>query len=381
MDMDSFFVSCERQLDRDLNQRPIIIGGSRDRGVVACASDEAIYYGVRTAMPMRMALQLCPQAKVLRGDMELYAQKSNEINSIIQDTAPLYEQAGLDQFYLDVSGMDRFFGCHQWTSELAVKIQKESGLPLTFALSVNKTVARMASAEVKPQGQLFVDHPFVKPFLNPLSIRKIPSLGQQAYQLLSRIGVRKIKTLSEMPVEMLHSILGKPAKSIWEKAQGIDNSPVLPNEDQGALSKEKLFRKDSIDIRGIKNELTSMVEALAFELRSKQKLVSKVTVKIRYSNSDTHVRSARIPFTCLDHQLISLVHDLFDQLFERRMLIRKVGVRFSYLVEGAHQIQLFEDSVEQIALYQAMDSMRRKYGMQSVGRSSAKNFRREKVRV
>ena len=117
-DLDSFFVSCERLRDSRLDNIPLIIGGQSDRGVVASCSYEARYYGVRSAMPMRMALRLCPQAKVIRGDMELYSQKSNEVTQIIAENAPVMEKASIDEFYLDVSGLDKYFGCYKCTNEL-----------------------------------------------------------------------------------------------------------------------------------------------------------------------------------------------------------------------------------------------------------------------
>ena len=202
LDLDTFFVSCERLQNSKLNGIPVIIGGG-DRGVVASCSYEARYFGVRSAMPIRMALKLCPEAKVIKGDHEQYSKLSNEVTEIIQEKVPLVEKASIDEFYLDLTGMDRFFGCYQWTTEVAESIKKNTGLPISFAVSANKTVAKIGTGEAKPLGRIEIPNREIQPFLNPLSIKKIPMVGNVTFQLLSRIGIRHIKTLAEMPVDVL----------------------------------------------------------------------------------------------------------------------------------------------------------------------------------
>ena len=210
MDLDTFFVSCERLKNRGLNGIPVIIGGG-DRGVVASCSYEARYYGVRSAMPIKMALRLCPQAKVIKGDMEMYSKLSHTVTQIIEEKAPLVEKASIDEHYLDISGMDKFFGSYQWTEELSRYIVQNTGLPISFALSVNKTVAKIGTGEAKSSGtgKKEIRQDMVRPFLNPLSIKKIPMLGNVTFELLSRIGIRHIQTLADMPVEVLQRMIGK----------------------------------------------------------------------------------------------------------------------------------------------------------------------------
>jgi len=369
MDLDTFFVSCERLINSELNDLPLIIGGSSDRGVVSSCSYEARKFGVRSAMPMKMALKLCPQAKVVKGDMELYSKQSKLVTEIIQEVAPVMEKASVDEFYLDVSGMDKFFGCYKWSNELIQKIYKETGLPMSFGLSVNKTVSKIATGEGKPLGRIEVKNNHIKPFLNPLSIKKIPMLGDVTFQILSRIGIRKIETLSEMPIDLLQKLLGKNGKELWKKANGIDFTPVEPYTERKSLSTEHTFVQDSIDLIRMKGELVKMVEKLGFQLRKEKWLTSVVTVKIRYSNFDTETKQCKIPYTSCDHVIINKVLTLFDSVYTRRMRLRLIGVRLSSLVHGTHQIDLFEDTSELISLYDAIDKIKNRFGENAIQRS------------
>ncbi len=368
MDLDTFFVSCERVVNSQLNGIPLIIGGSSDRGVVASCSYEARTFGVRSAMPMKMALRLCPQAKVIRGDMELYSKYSHTVTEIINDKAPVVEKASIDEFYIDVSGMDKFFGCFKWTKELSQTVTKETGLPISFGLSINKTVSKIATGESKPMGRIEIAEKMVKPFLNPLSIKKIPMVGDVTFQLLSRLGIRKIHTLSEMPIEMLQKLIGKNGRELWKKANGIDENPVEPYTERKSVSTEQTFDQDTIDIPRMKAMLTAMVEKLGFQLRNEEWLASIVTVKIKYNNFDTETKQFKIPYTSCDHILLKRVLELFDNLYERRMRLRLIGISFRGLVHGAYQIDMFDDTKEMINLYQALDKIKRRYGINSVKR-------------
>lgn len=379
LDLDSFFVSCERLQNSSLEGIPIIIGGG-DRGVVSSCSYEARYFGVRSAMPIKMAMRLCPQAKVIKGDMQLYSNLSHIVTDILTQQAPVVEKASIDEFYMDLTGMDKFFSLNQWTKELTSMVQKQTGLPLSYALSVNKTVCKIATTQAKPQGFIHLEKHQVQPFLNPLSIAKIPSVGPITYDTLSRIGIRDIQTLSLMPVEILHQILGKPGIDIWHKANGIDPSAVEPYKEKKSISNEHTFETDTIDIAQVKALFIGMVEKLAFELRDQKWLTSSVSVKIRYSNFDTHTKQKKIPYTSQDHTLTSIVWELFDQLYNRRMRLRLIGIQFSSLVRGTYQMNLFENTPELVNLYQTMDSIKKRFGPNVLGRCSGavlKNKHRE----
>lgn len=369
MDLDSFFVSVERLYDSRLNGKPILIGGSGDRGVVASCSYEARKFGIHSAMPMRTARQLCPEALIIRGDFEKYSQKSHEITEIIREEVPLFEKSSIDEFYIDYTGMDRFFGCFKMAKELRERILKESGLPISLGLSENKTVSKVATGEAKPNNAKEVPRGTEKPFLAPLSVRKIPMIGEKTSLTLYNMGVKTVRTLQVMPAELLEATFGKNGLSIWEKANGIDRSPVTPYSEAKSISSENTFEQDTIDVKMLEANLIAMTEQLAGKLRQKQQLTACVSVKIRYSDFDTHTVQQRIPYTSADHTLIKTVKELFKKLYTRRLLIRLIGVRFSHLVHGSYQINLFEDTEEQIRLYQALDRLNGKYGDKTVCRA------------
>ncbi|MBD1432398.1 DNA polymerase IV [Sphingobacterium sp. DN00404] len=379
MDLDTFFVSCERLNNDKLRGVPVIIGGG-ERGVVASCSYEARYYGVRSAMPIKMALRLCPEARVMKGDMEKYSKLSHTVTEVIEEKAPVVEKASIDEHYLDITGMDRFFGAYKWTEELAQSITYHTGLPISFALSVNKTVAKIGTGEAKPIGKKEISAAMVRPFLNPLSIKKIPMVGDATFQLLSRIGIRQIHTLADMPMEVLQQMIGKNGIDLWKKANGIDYTPVEPYTERKSISTEHTFGQDTIDLAKLRSIIGGMVEKLAYQLRSEQWLTATVVVKIRYSNFDTETKQCRIPYTSADHTLSRCVMELFDKLYNRRMRIRLIGVRLTNLVRGSLQINIFEDTQEMVALYQAMDRIKNRFGVDKVGRASGfKGLSREEV--
>jgi len=370
MDLDAFFVAVERKKEPKLNGLPLIVGGSSRRGVVAACSYEARKFGVHSAMPMYLAMQLCPDAKVISGDMEAYSQNSHLVTEIIADKAPAFEKSSIDEFYIDATGLDRFFGTFKWAIELQKKIMKESGLPISMALSVNKLVSKVATAEFKPSAQKQIPAGTEKDFLAPLAIDKIPMVGKQTASFLYDMGVRTVATLRDMPQQFLISAFGKNGISLWNKAQGIDDSPVVSYSEQKSISTESTFDQDTIDVKRLKSILIAMVEKVAFQLREQKKLTSCITVKIRYSNFDTETKQIHISYTSSDHVILRVVQELFDKLYNRRMLIRLVGVRLSNLVHGNQQISLFDDTEEDINLYEAMDFIKHKHGVEKLIRAT-----------
>ncbi len=368
LDMDHFFVAVERLRDSSLKSKPILIGGSNDRGIVAACSDEAKKFGIHPAMPMRIALRLCKYATVLKTDHEVYSQYSKLIYEIIKDSTPLVERSNLDSFYVDLSGMDKFFGCKKFTNALQTKVHKESGLLSNYGLASNKVVSKVAARE--GNGQLAIPFGEEKPFLAPLSITKIPGVGTETAMKLIKMGVETIKVLSDIPVEMLQNLLGKSGNELWRRANGIDESPVIPFQEQSSFSTEFTFQQDTIDLQVLHSELTRMTESIGFVLRTQHKLTGCVTVKLRYSDGDTHTLQKKIPYANVDHILVKVAKGLFQQLFTRRVLVRLVGVRFTNLIPGTYQIDLFEDSQEMIKLYQAIDSVKKRYGQKYVQRAS-----------
>ncbi len=366
MDQDAFFVSVEIKKNPRLIGKPVIIGGGSDRGVVASCSYEARKFGIHSAMPARTAKLLCPQAIFVKGNMDEYSKASHDITEIIAQRVPLFEKASIDEHYIDMTGMDKFFGCMKFASELRQTIIKESGLPISFGLSVNKTVAKIATNESKPAGEKEVIFSEVQPFLNPLPIYKIPGIGHSTYKKLSEMGVRQIQTLTQIPQELMFKILGQHGLSLWQKANGIDLAPVVPYRERKSIGTQATFESDTMDIAKLKAIITGMVTGLTFQLRNQCKLTACITVTIRYTNFETVTRQERIPYTSLDSFLIKRAHDLFDKLYAKRMLLRLIGVKLSHLVSGYEQIGLYDICEEEYSLYQAMDKVRNHYGDEAV---------------
>ena len=353
---------------------PLIVGGSSDRGVVAACSYETRAFGVHSAMPMKLALRLCPNAIVIKGDHDSYSYYSRMVTDIIKENVPVYEKASIDEFYMDLTGMDEFFGCSKFTAELKQKVLKETGLPISYALASNKLISKVATNEAKPNGQMEIYWGEEKPFLAPLAIEKMPGIGEKTSALLRQMGVETIKVLSEIPPRMLESRFGKNGTELSRRASGIDTTPVIPYSEQKSIGKEDTFENDTIDIHFLHSQLIRMTENIAFQLRQQKKLCGCVTVKLRYANFDTYTRQAVIGYTASDDAILETAKQLFKKLYDKRLLVRLLGVRLSHLVHGQHQINLFTETEQSIRLYQAMDHIRRRFGEEAVFRAAAQNL-------
>ena len=376
-DLDTFFVSVERLKNSDLVNKPLIVGGSSDRGVVAACSYETRAFGVHSAMPMKLALRLCPHAIVIKGDHESYSHYSRVVTDIIREEVPVLEKASVDEFYMDLTGMDKFFGCSKFIKELKQKVMKETGLPISYALASNKLVSKVATNEAKPNGQKEINFCEEKPFLAPLKIEKMPGIGDKTAKLLHQMGVDTIKILSEIPPRLMESRFGKSGLDLSRKANGIDHSLVVPYSEQKSIGTEDTFINDTIDIQFLESELVRMTENIAFQLRQQHKLCGCITVKLRYSNFDTYTRQASIAYTASDDVILRTAKELFKKLYDKRLLVRLLGVRLSDLVHGQHQIDMFTETEESVRLYQALDHIKTRFGEQAVFRATAKHLVRQ----
>ncbi len=370
MDLDTFFVSVERKIDNRLEGKPILVGGIGDRGVVAACSYETRSFGVHSGMPMKMARNLCPEATVIRGEGGVYSEHSKVVSEIIRQAVPVFEKASIDEFYADLSGMDRFQGSsYKMAQELRMRIKKEAGLPISFGLSANKLVSKVATGTAKPDNERKIEFGTEKSFLAPMLVKKIPMVGDKTTQILYNLGIKHVKTIQEMPVEMMAKVLGKNGFVLWNRANGIDDTPIIPFHERKSISNERTFGKDTGDVKRMREMIRAMTENLAYQLRNGDKLTSCISVKIRYSDFNTFSKQLKIPYTSADHMLIPQIERLFDQLHNRRMMVRLVGVTFSDLVNGNYQINMFDDSEEKLNLYQAMDLLRNRYGTDKRGNS------------
>jgi DNA polymerase-4 len=379
IDLDSFFVSVERKFNPSLIGKAVIIGGSAERGVVASCSYEARRFGVHSAMPTHTALKLCPHAILVHGTHGRYSEASREVTQIIEEAVPLFQKTSVDEFYIDLTGMDRFYNAYQIASELRQKIIKDTGLPISFGLASNKTVAKMATNQAKPNGQLWIEHGKEKEFMAPLPIGKIPMLGEKTCQKLYQYGIEKIGDLQRVDLRFLESVFGKAGRFIWEKANALDDSEVAPYSDRKSISTEHTFDHNTADQKSLEAILVSMTEELAFKLRKENKLSACLAIKIRYANFDTHTQQEKIALTSADHILIPGIKNLLKRAWNQSRPIRLIGVRLSNLCSGNYQINLFEDNEEKINLYRALDKINFRYGNKTVCRAAgmeigARNF-------
>jgi DNA polymerase-4 len=370
IDLDSFFVSVERKFDPTLIGKPVLIGGSADRGVVASCSYEARKFGIHSAMPMKQAMKLCPHATIIRGSHGRYSEASRQVTQIIHDSVPLYQKTSIDEFYIDMTGMDRFHDCYQLATELRARIIRETGLPISFGMASGKTVAKMATNAAKPNGQLLIAPGKEKEFMAPLSIRKIPMLGEKTCERLYQFGIEKIGDLQRVDLRFLETVFGKHGRYIWERANGIDESVIVPSSDRKSISTENTFETNVSDKKLLETVLVSMTEELAYKLRKENKVASCMAIKIRYANFETHTVQEKIALTAAEHILIPGVKNLLKKAWNEHRPIRLIGVRLSNLCQGSYQINLFEDNEERIKLYQAMDKINFKFGDKTVCRAA-----------
>jgi DNA polymerase-4 len=294
--------------------------------------------------------------------MESYSKYSNLVTEIVRSEVPVFEKSSIDEFYVDMTGMDKFFGTTRYVQQLRKKIIKESGLSISHALATNKLISKVATNECKPNGQLEVKPGNERSFLAPLPIEKMPMVGNKTAILLRQMGVETISILSQIPIEMMISLLGKNGIDLCKKANGIDETPIVPYHEQKSIGTENTFESDTIDIQFLRRELARMTEKIAFELRCNNRLTGCITVKIRYSDFQTLTMQSTLPYTANDQILLQKVWEIFKRLYERRQLVRLIGVRFTNLVEGGYQINIFDDTQESIGLYQAIDSVKKQFG-------------------
>jgi len=370
IDLDSFFVSVERKFNPALIGMPVLIGGSADRGVVASCSYEARKFGIHSAMPMKQAMKLCPHATIIRGSHGKYSEASREVTQIIHDSVPLYQKTSVDEFYIDMTGMDRFHDCYQLATNLRQRIIRETGLPISFGMASGKTVAKMATNAAKPNGQLLIEHGKEKEFMAPLSIRKIPMLGEKTCQKLYQFGIEKIGDLQKVELRFLETVFGKHGRYIWERANGIDEGEIVPHSDRKSISTENTFHTNVADPKILETTLVSMTEELASKLRRENKVATCLAIKVRYANFETHTVQEKIALTAAEHILIPGIKNLLKKAWDGHRPIRLIGVKLSNLCPGSYQINLFEDNEERIKLYQAMDKINFKFGDKTVCRAA-----------
>ncbi|MCX6318015.1 MAG: DNA polymerase IV [Bacteroidetes bacterium] len=364
-DLDSFFVSVEVLNNPSLKGKPVLVGGY-ERGVVAACNYEARKYGIHSAMPMKKAMQLCPHAIITNASRDQYSKFSRWVTDIIAAKVPQFEKASIDEFYIDLSGMDKFFGVSQYAKELRQHIMAETGLPISCGLSSARFISKMATNEAKPNGFLEIPHGKETDFLWPLGIEKINGVGKQTEQQLKSFGLYTIADIARTPIEVMERIAGKWGESLWHKAHGRGSAEITTDWEQKSMSHENTFDKDHTDTEFLYKELVRLTEKTAFSLREDEKMTGCITVKIRYSNFETMSRQETVDYTALDDVLIAKVKDLFNKAWQKGRPVRLLGVRFSHMIPITTQMSLFDNNVEKLNLYKAVDDIKERFGSKLV---------------
>ena len=371
-DLDSFFVSVEYIRDPALKGKAVIVGGHNERGIVTTCSYEARKFGVHSAMPMKTAMRLCPHAIVVKGTYGEYSKYSRWVTQIISSKAPLFEKASIDEFYIDLSGMEKFFNPLQWTIDLRELITKETSLPISFGIARNKMVAKMATNEAKPNGFLQVPDGKEKEFLSALEINKIPGVGEQTTHVLQHHGFKFISDIYNTTPEKMEKILGKWGFDLWNKAQGTHHSTITPYHESKSISTENTFEENITDVNKLMSEIVRMTEKIAFELRKEEKVTGCITIKLRYPDFETSSRQTSIAYTAADDEIIPVAKSLFHKLYKKGKPVRLLGVRLSDLTNDAVQTNLFQNVERKNVLYKAIDDVKNRFGTGSVTRAAGK---------
>ncbi|MBC6490475.1 DNA polymerase IV [Flavihumibacter stibioxidans] len=372
-DLDAFFVSVECLNDPSLKGIPLVIGGQGDRSVVAACSYEARKYGIHSAMPMRTAQKMCPHLKIVSGTRSEYSKYSRIVTELIAGTAPVFEKASIDEFYIDLTGMDRFFKPLAWTQELRQKIIDTTRLPISFGMGANKMIAKIATDEAKPNGWLFVEPGTETEFLDPMKVNKIPGVGEQTYRDLLQLGIETIRELRLANPDLLARYLGKYGTELWKKAHGIHTGGVTPYQEAKSVSTETTYDQDISDPEFLLRELVRMTEKLAFELRQDNKMSGCIAVKIRYPDFETTSRQTSIPYTFYDDELLPQAKMIFQQLYRKGKAVRLLGVKLSELTAEARQSNLFQDVNRKAELYKAIDSVKNQFGRTAINKAGGLN--------
>jgi DNA polymerase-4 len=282
----------------------------------------------------------------------------------------MYQKSSVDEFYIDLTGTDRFYDPYKLATQVRQRVIRETELPISFGLASGKTVAKMATNKAKPNGQLFVPHGSEMAFLAPLPISAIPGLGESTASKLYAYGIEKIGDLQRVEIRFLETVFGKAGGWIWARARGIDPAEIVPHSDRKSISTERTFNSNIADGRTLESVLVSMTEELSSKLRRENKLASCLAIKIRYANFETHMQQEKIALTSAEHILIPGIKNLLKRTWNSHRPVRLIGVRLSQLCTGSYQINLFEDNEQQIKLYQAMDQINFKFGDKTVCRAA-----------
>ena len=371
MDLDTFFVSVERLMDPKLASKPVIVGGSPfERGVVAGCSYETRAYGVHSAMPLRQAFRLCPNAVFLRGHYSHYGEYSKLVKEILTEIAPQIEKSSVDEFYLDLTGCERLKGnTLKWAKEIQRTVTGETNLPLSFGLAANKLVAKVATTQYGKHSEFKgyeVTAGAEGSFLAPLPIRALPSIGEVTEQTLLSYGMHRVGQIAQTPISLLQRLFGKTGKRLYEYSNGIDLSPILPQSEKKSISRENTFSEDTFEVEKIVSTLHMLCSDLSEELRSSTVLAKKISVKLRYSDFNTVSKTQSVSYTNSTQDIYRIAEILLRKVWTRRIRVRLIGVEASDFIDDLAQFYLFTEGKKEKEIDTVVDSLNRKYGNNSI---------------
>ncbi len=371
VDMDAFFVSVELLERPELRGKPVIVGGQpNQRGVVTAASYEARKFGVHSAMPLRTAGRLCPHAVYLESHHAKYSEWSDRVAAILAKFSPIVEMVSIDEAYLDLSGTERLHGPPlAATDKLLRTITRTTGLPCSGGLATTRLVAKVASDQAKPRGLLWVAPGSEARFLAPLSVRKIPGIGEVTERALRALCVETVEQLAAQPLEKLEKVFGQWGTALYRKARGGDSYEFVIDAEPKSISHNHTFGEDTDDDTALSAMLSHLSQKACKRLREAGLATRTLTLTIRYAGFDTYTRSKTLGEpTQLDGDIFTVFQNLFRELRNHRRKIRLLGVSLGGLTHGAEQLDLLsaERRAKLEKLTRATDSLRDRFGFGSV---------------
>ena len=371
VDMDAFFVSVELLERPELRGRPVIVGGQpNQRGVVTAASYEARKFGVHSAMPLRTAGRLCPHAVYLDGHLTKYSEWSDRVATILAKFSPIVEMVSIDEAYLDLSGTERLHGPPlAATDKLLRTITSTTGLPCSGGLATTRLVAKVASDQAKPRGLLWVSPGSEGRFLAPLSVRKIPGIGEVTERALRALSIETVEQLAAQSLEKLEKIFGQWGTALYRKARGGDSYEFVIDAEPKSISHNHTFGEDTDDTVALHAMLSHLSQKACKRLREAGLATRTLTLTIRYAGFDTYTRAKTLGEpTQLDADIFAVFQNLFREHRDHRRKIRLLGVSLSALTHGAEQLDLLsaERRAKLEKLTRATDLLRDRFGFDSV---------------
>ena len=375
LDLDCFFVSVERIKDPSLIGKPVAVGGVGRRGVVSSASYEARKFGVRSAMPMGQALDLCPELIVVRGSHGEYGKISKRLYKFMCDYAPIVQQASIDEMYMDFTGCEKLYNndLPGLMRTLQALVKKEFSLPCTIALSSNKIISKIATGCMKPEGLIIVEHGLEKEFLAPLDISVIPGVGTKTEKELRKYNFNTIRDIQRAKPETVEAILGDHGRYFYRTALGLGNDVLDVEWERKSISNEHTFMENISDRNELLKNLFELTESVCYNTRRYGWKGKTVKLKLRYSNFSTLTRSITLKEPTNDDRIVfDAVKTIFLKAYMRKSPIRLLGVGLTQFSESKEEtISIFATDEKRTQVLNAVDKLKKKFGDDAIHTGSA----------